>query len=294
MRHPKIIILTLFILTSSYAEEQHNDNVESEYIGTLIYVPSGKFQRDSNELNISYVDDFLISKYEISREQFKKITNLSDPSNDSTSSGYIDNPVQQITWYQAIYFSNKLSQLEGLTPVYSINNITNPDQWGEIPTSENKEWNSIHVNWNANGYRLPTEMEWLWAAMGGDKIDKDKINKNGYRKVFSGENNYNSKDDYAWCRENSDRKTHIMGSKKPNALGIYDMTGNVWEWNWDWYGNYPNGYLDNYKGPSTGNERLLHGGSWLNGDDRCNNNFRLGHNPDFVYGNIGIRLVRKI
>jgi formylglycine-generating enzyme required for sulfatase activity len=102
-------------------------------------------------------------------------------------------------------------------------------------------------------YRLPTEAEWEYAARSGGKREK-----------WAGTSDENSLRKYAWYKENSGEKTHVVGTKKPNGLGIYDMSGNLWEWCQDWYGAvyYEESPKDNPQGPKTGTSRVLRGGSW--------------------------------
>ena len=130
-----------------------------------------------------------------------------DPSDEQNSGGILD-PVQGISWYHALSFCNTLSLLEGLVPVYSINGRTNPMDWGSVPATSSESWNAAGANWSADGYRLPTEMEWLWAAMGADSAAPGQINRTGYDKAFSGSNGSNLADDYAWYDGNSGNKTH--------------------------------------------------------------------------------------
>ena len=141
---------------------------------------------------------------------------------------------------------------EGLAPVYTISNggvpCTNPTNWGPMPASESPAWDAVIPDWTANGYRLPTEMEWMWAAMGAssDGLIGDianGVNTNGYSKGYAGsiENGgaqagINS---YAWTSENDDTNTEPAGILMPNELGLYDMSGNVWQDCWDWSEVYP-------------------------------------------------------
>ncbi len=170
---------------------------------------------------------FLMSKYEVTQRQWRKVMGTSP----SRFKG--DNlPVELISWYDAIEYCNALSRKEGLSPCYS--------ESGE----------SIRCDFSANGYRLPTEAEWEYAARGGNR-------SRGY--TYSGSNNAGG---VGWSVNNSGGKTHEVGKKSPNELGIYDMSGNVWEWCWDRYGQYGSSSQSDPSGPSRGFSRVRRGGSW--------------------------------
>ena len=267
------------VITHSASGQTANTNNLTVYrdcaspnIGTLKFVPAGTFQRDATPANTSYVSAFRMAQYEITRAQYSAIMG-NDPSDTSTSTG-TDDPAQNVTWHGALVFCNKLSIAEGLTPVYTINGSTNPDDWGALPVynwgtpfDPNSTWNTAICNWSANGYRLPTEMEWMWAAMGADQDSQPGamsggINVTGYNKIFSGYNGSNSVDSYGWHSNNSSGKTHPKGTLAANELNIYDMSGNVREWCWDWYDNYPAGAISNYTGAESSDERLVRGASW--------------------------------
>ena len=226
--------------------------IVSAKIGNLIGVPSGFFHRDSsNSDNISYVSAFRMSQCEITQAQFVEITGLPNPSSFTTGSNL---PVNRTSWYQTLVFCNKLSLLEGLEPAYIIDNSTNPDDWGPIPTNYDDSWDNVLCDWAASGYRLPTEAEWQWAAMGAT----DNLTK-----PFSGTG---SLSDSVWYSGNSGGTTHVVGTKLPNELGIYDMTGNVREWCWDWAANYPTGAKVDYRGPTNGTYRIARGDSYFDSD----------------------------
>ena len=127
-------------------------------------------------------------------------------------------------------------------------------------------------------FRLPTEAEWEYAARGGNR-------SRGYK--YSGSNNIN---DVAWYKDNSGSNTHAVGTKSPNELGIYDMSGNVWEWCKDWYGNYSSGSQTNPQGPSSGSYRVSRGGSWNRSAGFCRVSYRGNGTPGGRYNNLGLRL----
>ena len=128
-------------------------------------------------------------------------------------------------------------------------------------------------------FRLPTEAEWEYAARGGKK-------SNGYKYAGS-----NTIDGVAWHDGNSGSKTHPVKTKSPNELGLYDMSGNVWEWCGDWYGSYSSGFQTNPTGPSSGLNRVLRGGSWYINAGDCRVSSRDGFDPDYGLNYFGFRLV---
>jgi len=139
-------------------------------------------------------------------------------------------------------------------------------------------WDESVAFCNAVGGRLLTEAEWEFAARGGNK-------SKGY--IYSGSNNIN---DVAWYSSNSGSTSHPVGQKLPNELGIYDMSGNVWEWVNDWYDSYPSGSLTDPTGPSSGSSRVNRGGSWNYGSPYCRVANRNPYSPSFRYNNLGLRV----
>jgi Uncharacterized conserved protein len=282
---------TVFVARSS---DSYSSN-----IGILRYVAGGTFQRDSTSTHTSTVADLLMGATEITRAQFTAVTGLSDPSDTSRSPGS-NYPAQNLSWYQCLVFCNDLSILEGLTPVYSINGSTTPSAWGTLPTSENATWNAVTASATATGYRLPREMEYMWASMGGASDSRSAdlvggVNVGGYTKTFSGYNGSNARNDYAWSGSNSGGTTHPGASLKPNELFIYDMSGNVWERMWDWYGGYPSGAVTNYTGPSSGGAKSTRGGGWyLYGEDNYYPAFRGCDTVMTQHPDMGLRVVRGI
>lgn len=127
-------------------------------------------------------------------------------------------------------------------------------------------------------FRLPTEAEWEFACRGGN-------NSRGYK--YSGSNYI---DNVAWYDGNSGDKTHPVATKSPNELGIYDMSGNVWEWCADWYGDYSSGRQTNPKGPYGGSLRVYRGGCWFDFAGYCRSSYRYCYYPTYRYGYLGLRL----
>ncbi len=154
---------------------------------------------------------------------------------------------------------------------------------------ETVSWNDIQdyirvLNQRSGGtFRLPTEAEWEYAARSGGRKEK-----------FAGTSSESELGDYAWYRSNSNNRPHPVGRKKPNGLGIHDMSGNVWEWTADWYDSdyYKTGPKDNPRGPSAGSLRVLRGGSWNNEPGSLRTSCRYYFLPDYRVNFAGFRLVK--
>ncbi|MBU0936262.1 MAG: formylglycine-generating enzyme family protein [Spirochaetes bacterium] len=279
--------------TVTHPEGSNNLTVTADYpatgrhyyssnIGILRYVPAGSFQRDSDPVNISIITQpYRMGQHEITRAQFLAVMGT-DSSDPYLSSGTSD-PVQRVNWYHAIAFCNKLSLAEGLTPVYSVSVGGIPIDWDaltydQIPTADNADWNGAVAAWANNGNRLPTEMEWMWAAMGATEdrsngYTRTGVNTTGYSKAFAGSTGSNAIGDYAVfgyygseTGKTTTERSNPVGSKTTgdNELGLYDMSGNVYEWTFDWFAGYHSGTQTDYSGAALGSTRVMHGGSWGN------------------------------
>ncbi len=287
--------------TVTVTRQTTNDYL-SPNIGTLVHVPAGTFQRDATATNLSTVSAFRMSRYEITRSQWVAVTGWADPSTPQYSGGQTD-PVQNVSWYDAIAFCNKLSLLEGLTPVYSVSGVDfGTLTYAQIPEVPNHPaWDAAVAAWDANGYRLPTDLEWTWAAMGADTAAPGAVNTTGYAKAFAGSTGINAIGDFAVFGYHTSEagrtlteRTNQVGSKLANELGIHDLSGNIAEWVWDWYGTVPAGTLTDYRGPASGTERAAGRGSgWGSSASYCTVTFRYAGEPSFRFYTNGLRVVRR-
>ena len=231
----------------------------------FVHIEGGSFQMGSNDGNDDEkpvrtvtLKGFSMSRYPVTQKEWKSVMG----NNPSSFKG--DNrPVENVSWFDAIEYCNELSRREGLTPAYTRN-------------GKNVIWNR-----EANGYRLPTEAEWEYAAKGGNGSPGDF--------TYSGSNNV---DEVGWYTSNSGYSSQDVGTKKPNALGLYDMSGNVWEWCWDWSEKYPNMAQTDPTGPNTGFDRVVRGGSWRNEVQILRSSFRYDDDPSHRLIHFGFRVVR--
>ncbi len=266
------------------ATENKRKNVSEN--SNMIFVEGGSFhmgsdrgESDESPTHLVTLSSFFIGKYPVTQKEWEMIMK-NKPS--VFKKGYIidygffgigkkviendtDNyPVDFVSWFDAIRFCNLLSEKEGLESVYVIND------------------SEVNCNWQADGYRLPTEAEWEFAARGGNL---------SMEFAYSGSNKL---DEVGWYDENSGNQTHEVGTKRANELGIYDMSGNVCEWCWDIYGKYSALSETNPRGTSNGSYRVIRGGCWQYGDFYCRVAYRNDGYPDDSYDKVGFRLARSV
>ena len=238
---------------------------------------------------VTITKSFYMGKYEVTQAEYEKYCSYTGSSSPNSDKGDGDNyPAYCVSWYDALVYCNKRSVAEGLTPCYSISASTDPKVWGTVPTSWNSTWDAAICNFEANGYRLPTEAEWEYAARAGDNT-VDSL-------TYSGTSDVNKLGDYAWYTSNSSSKTHEVGTKKANAFGLYDMSGNVLEccWNWHTY-SYDTGKEggSDPTGTSAGSFRVFRGGDWCHFSDSCPVSNRLSYEYPYSRDDyLGFRVVR--
>ena len=169
-----------------------------------------------------------MSDHEVTQSEYEKYCVYGGDAPSEKYGKGDDYPAYNVSWNDAIVYCNKRSIAEGLTPCYSIYESTNPTDWGAIPTSFDSDWDEVTCDFNANGYRLPTEAEWELSAR------EVNATNSGQTKYSGGDSCW----DVAWYKENSGGKTHEVKKKIPNKFFMYDLTGNVREWCWDCYSDY--------------------------------------------------------
>ena len=196
------------------------------------------------------IPDMYVCDHEVTRGEFKEVMGT-DPStadaydkdgNELTGDAVLNNPVNYVNWYDAIAYCNKLSLKENLTPCYSVSGVTDWENlaYSSIPTTSDTNWDAAVCDFEAYGYRLPTEAEWEWLARGGENY------------TYAGSNTV---DDVAWYTTNTnDTGSREVKTKQANGYGLYDMSGNVYEWCYDW--------ADDWYGTSSGSTRVYRGGFW--------------------------------
>jgi formylglycine-generating enzyme required for sulfatase activity len=213
----------------------------------FVPIQAGTFTmgEDQKAHKVTLTKPFELGVYEVTQQQYVQVMG----TNPSKFKGP-QNPVEQVTWDDAVEFCRKLSSLP-----------------------EEKAAGYV--------YRLPTEAEWEYACRAGTKTK------------YSFGDSESELGDYGWYDKNSGGTPHPVGSKKPNAWGLYDMHGNVYEWCQDWYGDYPSGSVTDPTGPASGSDRVIRGGSWFYFSDGCRSAYRSRISPDFRDLSLGFRVLRS-
>lgn len=198
---------------------------------------------------------------EVTQELYESVTGR-NPSDFSEGFKAKYRPVENVSWYDAIYFCNLLSKSEGLEPVYAVNGKKNVSQWNYKPHGENEIEGKVTQDLSANGYRLPTVEEWLYAAKGGQDY------------ACAGSDDI---EEVCWYKDNTGNTTQPAGQKKPNGYGLYDMSGNVWEFNFNF---------------DTDNNAVCSGGGCCDNSDNCILGVMISIKTSYCNPYIGFRLAR--
>ena len=220
--------------------------------------PTSESDRFSNEAQVSVTltGDLWMMRSEVTQGLYESVTGENPSYFDTCGS---DCPVETVSWLDAVAFANLLSERDGLTPVYTVSGTT------------------VTPDWEADGWRLPTEAEWERAARGGGAF------------VYAGSDDV---DAVAWYAGNAGGRTQRVCTKDPNAYGLCDMSGNIWEWTWDGYAMARAGGT-NPKGAASGSRRVVRGGSWLRGPTGARVASRDGNTPGIADFLLGFRLARS-
>ncbi len=274
MRKLCILLLTTILVVVGSCSQKELDNFVIVKGGTFKNTKSSYFNK-----NVT-ISDFYIGKYEITQKEWIEVMG----NNPSRFRG--DNlPVDSVNWYDCVEYCNKRSIKDGLKPYYNIDkNIKDLNNTNDL---DNIKW-TVSINAEANGYRLPTEAEWEYAAYGGQM-------SKGY--IYSGSNNVdevawywkNSGDNYltgtwSWpLLEQNNNKTKSVGIMRSNELGLYDMSGNVREWCWDWHNSSG---VDDLQG------RVWKGGGWIGSDFCCESSYSGNHEANGKGPDQGFRVCR--
>ena len=281
---------------SDKAEHTYTNGVCICGMREMALIPAGTFWMGSTAGNdsdkpvheVTITKPFYMGKYEVTQAEYEKYCSYTGSLSPSSSFGDGGNyPAYYVSWYDALVYCNKRSMAEGLTPCYSISGNTDPSKWGTVPTSTDSTWDAVVCDWDANGYRLPTEAEWEYAARAGDNTVNSL--------TYSGTSDVNKLGEYAWYDSNSNNvATHEVGTKLQNAYGLYDMSGNVREWCWNWFTDSYDTEKEggsNPTGTSDGSSRVCRGGGWSNFSDLCAVSCRYDESY-FRSNALGFRVVR--
>ncbi|MFP4301953.1 MAG: formylglycine-generating enzyme family protein [Spirochaetaceae bacterium] len=268
------IVSVLLVAVSVSGQNSSVSNSSARILRNEVLVEGGDFrmgndegQRDEQPAHVVAIDSFFMMATEVTfndYDAYARATKRTLPYDEEWGRG--NRPVIFVSWFDAIKYANYLSRQDDLTPAYDID--------------------CLNVRWNrdADGWRLPTEAEWEYAARGGSRSQQTR---------YAGDNDV---DRVAWYEANSNERTHQVAQKEANELGLYDMSGNVWEWCWDWYGReyYSESPRANPAGPIAGtfSMRVLRGGSWVYDEEAARVDYRFYSFHRYAVNSFGFRLVR--
>jgi formylglycine-generating enzyme required for sulfatase activity len=267
----------------------HAEGLWNRYFPVMVTVEGGFYtliDSDYQDTTVVSLNTYQIAKTEVSRWQYFLYCKSTGVKFPTTWLYDGSKPITNVSWFDALKYANWLSKRMKYTPVYPDNLNGRPLNSTHASADSTTALDSLDIipyNSSANGYRLPTEAQWEYAASGGKLTKK-------YRYAGS-----NTLDDVAWNASNSKGISQPVGMKMPNELGLYDMTGNVWEWCWDWHDRY--NFTSNVDpiGPPHGTTRVMRGASREQYEDTSTIHKRQNNLPDFKdRGILGFRLARNV
>lgn len=265
-----VVVLLLSTVPECRAQDEHATKEITTASGVaMILLPGGEFTMGDEKGEVDEVphkvnlSPFYIDKYLVTQAEYEKVMG----NNPSRWTGR-NNPVEQIRWSDAVRYCNARSRLEGLQPCYDL------DHWT--------------CDFGMEGYRLPTEAEWEYACRAGTSTT-----------YFFGDNS-TKLSNFAWFKDNAGQRPRPVGRKLPNPFGLFDMLGNVWQWCNDFYqvDYYEVSPEQDPRGPESGENKVVRGGSWAAEADHCRSSFRYYENPSYTdvcfgYDIYGFRCVKK-
>ncbi len=283
--------------------ERDKASAEPDSGPDMVFVRGGTFDMgdvmgdgvsDDETVHRVTVADFYIGRTEVTFEEYDRFceaTGREKPSDEGWGRGR--RPVINVSWYDAVEYCNWLSARHGLTPYYTVDKTRkDPNNTNDF---DNLKW-TVTPRRGANGYRLPTEAEWEYAAREGGKRVRFG---NGKDIADPREINFDGRADekapYSVVGEHRGRTVPVGSLNSPNGLGLHDMSGNVLEWCWDWYGPYSasGSAQDNPQGPVEGSYRVNRGGSWFSYPRNCRAAYRNGWRPTYRIIGVGFRHARS-
>ncbi|MBQ3671839.1 MAG: SUMF1/EgtB/PvdO family nonheme iron enzyme [Treponema sp.] len=249
----------------------------------MVQLPRGSFMMGTtkgtpNQKPVHRVNvlAFKMGSTEVTQELYEYVMEM----NPSLHKGK-KKPVQSVSWFDAIYFCNKLSMIAGLTPCYTVDGVSDIEKWEYKPGSKEAIDGFVACNFRANGFRLPTEAEWEYAASGCGKGETQ----------YAGSSELS---DVAWYGNGKSFQPMDVGTKKANSAGMYDMSGNVFEWVWDWFSKYTASEQTNTKGADSGVVRVYRGGGYLSLSGACMITYRISKAPQKSDLFLGFRIAQSV